>query len=154
MNIALIEIPSVPVRFQNRNDYRPTGIFKVHAESLVGKTERSAGSTLTTHRTIMATTQIISSRDMDGISISSNDDASLIDSSSDQSTTDVQSRTETSTDNNADLKEVRGLIKNESKRVRLWREVVTGALIIVATLVTVTTYVLFSRLEVDDFEVG
>jgi hypothetical protein len=36
----------------------------------------------------------------------------------------------------------------------LWREIVTGMLVITAALVTVTTYIFLSREEVDDFSRG
>jgi hypothetical protein len=51
-------------------------------------------------------------------------------------------------------KEIQLIIKNENKSVLLWREIVTGMLVITAALVTVTTYIFLSREEVDDFSRG
>jgi hypothetical protein len=51
-------------------------------------------------------------------------------------------------------KEIQLIIRNENKAVLLWREIVTGMLVITAALVTVTTYIFLSREEVDDFSRG
>jgi hypothetical protein len=51
-------------------------------------------------------------------------------------------------------KEIQLIIRNENKAVMLWREIVTGMLVITAVLVTVTTYIFLSREEVDDFSRG
>jgi hypothetical protein len=51
-------------------------------------------------------------------------------------------------------KEIQLIIRNENKAVVLWREIVTGMLVITAALVTVTTYIFLSREEVDDFSRG
>jgi hypothetical protein len=51
-------------------------------------------------------------------------------------------------------KEIQMIIRNENKAVVLWREIVTGMLVITAALVTVTTYIFLSREEVDDFSRG
>lgn len=51
-------------------------------------------------------------------------------------------------------KEIQLIIKKENKAVLLWREIVTGMLVITAALVTVTTYIFLSREEVDDFSRG
>jgi hypothetical protein len=51
-------------------------------------------------------------------------------------------------------KEIQLIIRNENKAVMLWREIVTGMLVITAALVTVTTYIFLSREEVDDFSRG
>jgi hypothetical protein len=51
-------------------------------------------------------------------------------------------------------KEIQLIIRNENKAVVLWREIVTGMLVITAALVTVTTYIFLSREEVDDFSKG
>jgi hypothetical protein len=51
-------------------------------------------------------------------------------------------------------KEIQLIIRNENKAVVLWREIVTGMLVITAALVTVTTYIFLSREEVDDFTRG
>jgi hypothetical protein len=51
-------------------------------------------------------------------------------------------------------KEIQLIIRKENKAVLLWREIVTGMLVITAALVTVTTYIFLSREEVDDFSRG
>jgi ABC-type Zn2+ transport system substrate-binding protein/surface adhesin len=53
-----------------------------------------------------------------------------------------------------ETEEINKLIRKESKDVLMWREIVTGMLVITAALVTITTYVLLSREEVDDFTHG
>jgi hypothetical protein len=46
---------------------------------------------------------------------------------------------------------VRKAIQKETKDVRLSRELVMGMMLITATLVTASTYILFSRMEVQNF---
>lgn len=50
-----------------------------------------------------------------------------------------------------ETEEINRLIRKESKDVLMWREIVTGMLVITAALVTITTFVLLSREEVADF---
>ena len=54
----------------------------------------------------------------------------------------------------ANVKDVVKTIRKESKDVDMWREIVTGMLVITAAMVTVTTYVLLSRQEVQEFASG
>lgn len=51
-------------------------------------------------------------------------------------------------------KEIQKIIRKETKDVLLWREIVTGMLVITAALVTVTAYIFLSREELDDFKSG
>jgi VIT1/CCC1 family predicted Fe2+/Mn2+ transporter len=53
-----------------------------------------------------------------------------------------------------EAKEVRKLIQKESNDVRMWRELVTGMLVIISALVTITTYVFLSKEEVRAFRAG
>ena len=46
------------------------------------------------------------------------------------------------------------MIRKESKDVSMWREIVTGMMVITGTLMTVTTFILFSKLEVSEFSEG
>jgi cobalamin biosynthesis Mg chelatase CobN len=46
------------------------------------------------------------------------------------------------------------MIRKESAAVDMWREIVTGMLVITAAMVTVTTYVLLTRQEVQEFSAG
>lgn len=51
-------------------------------------------------------------------------------------------------------KEMQQLVHKENADVDMWREIVTGMLVITAALVTVTAYIYLSREEVDDFKTG
>lgn len=53
-----------------------------------------------------------------------------------------------------ETEEINNMLRKESKDVLMWREIVTGMLVITAALVTITTYVLLSRQEVDVFTNG
>jgi hypothetical protein len=65
---------------------------------------------------------------------------------------DHSEKSETEAESDRDeTEEINKLIRKESKDVLMWREIVTGMLVITAALVTITTYVLLSREEVDDF---
>jgi hypothetical protein len=68
---------------------------------------------------------------------------------------DHSEKSETEAESDRDeTEEINKLIRKESKDVLMWREIVTGMLVITAALVTITTYVLLSREEVDDFTHG
>jgi hypothetical protein len=54
----------------------------------------------------------------------------------------------------ADVAHVVKMIRKESADVDMWREIVTGMLVITAAMVTVTTYILLSRQEVQEFSAG
>ena len=51
-----------------------------------------------------------------------------------------------------ELKEARKIAAKEDRDVRRWREVVTGVLVIMATLVSVATYIFLTQEQVDDFK--
>jgi len=50
--------------------------------------------------------------------------------------------------------EIRDIMRKETKAVLMWQEIVTGMLVITACFVTITTYIILSRQEVDDFTAG
>lgn len=60
----------------------------------------------------------------------------------------------TSAHSRDEINEINGLLRKESKAVHMWREIVTGMLVITAVLVTVTTYLILTRAEVENFSNG
>jgi hypothetical protein len=90
----------------------------------------------------------------DGPSSSHDDEDYFSDSHGEEEDEDEDesvSATETTRD---ETKEINNMLRKESKDVRMWREIVTGMLVITASLVTIATYIVLSREEVDAFNNG
>ena len=58
----------------------------------------------------------------------------------------------TNTDSNKNLREVMKHTRRETKRVETWRELVTGVLVITASLVATTTFIYLNREEISAFK--
>jgi hypothetical protein len=80
--------------------------------------------------------------DDDAVSVSSK----LSDSSGEESTLDP-----TDSDGKRDYNEVKNLTRKENEAVEMWRELVTGMLVITAVLVTCGAYIYLMRDETETF---
>jgi hypothetical protein len=90
----------------------------------------------------------------DGDSIASSSHVVSDDEGQDSSFEESSALLESSNSSGHEEREVQQLIRKESKDVALWREIVTGMMVITGALVTIATFIVFSRFEVNDFSDG
>ena len=90
----------------------------------------------------------------DGSSVNSDDDSLMDDSSQSESQTNTTTNGSSSEALKEQRDEIRALVEKETKDVLLWKEILTGMMIITACIVSVATYIFLSKEEVDSFTNG
>ena len=85
-------------------------------------------------------------------SLEKEDSSSSSDDEGEPSTTEGTATSDSSTGH--EEKELAKHIRRESKDVYMWREIVTGMLLVTAALLTVGTFILLTRHEYDEFAQG